>query len=95
MKYDILNYCGDMKTPTNSGQHSQELEHATRCMLMVSSTQNLKLYLKKVLQNSSDMPPSGKRATDNDTPGLVAPHAFCKFSDRGMSELFCNTSLTK
>ncbi len=33
-----------------------------------------------------------ERATDNDTPGLVAPRAFCKFSDWGMSELICITS---
>ncbi len=34
-----------------------------------------------------------RRATDNNTPGLVAPHAFCKFSSWGMSELFCNTAI--
>ncbi len=47
-----------------------------------------------VLQNSSDMPhlENCSRATDNDTPGLVAPRAFCMFSEQGMSELFCNTT---
>ncbi len=34
-----------------------------------------------------------RKAADDNTPGLVAPRAFCKFTDWGMSELFCNTPL--
>ncbi len=47
----------------------------------------------KVLQNSFNIPSRTifRRAIDNDTPGLVAPFAFCKFPDWGMSEMICNT----
>ena len=33
-----------------------------------------------------------RTATDNDTPGVAARRAFCRFQGWGMSKLFCNTT---
>ncbi len=39
--------------------------------------------------------PAGESAEERQTTTrLVVPHAFCKFFDWGMSELFCNTRYT-